>query len=126
MEAGVLLVELVAVAGHGPQGGSQAGRTIAGEPHQARLLVERPADGLTDPEGGVRGELEALAPVELVDGVLEAEVALLDEVEQLHAGGHRVAARHAHDQAEIGADEPVLGRGRLPYRLAQVTGPLAR
>jgi hypothetical protein len=70
-----------------PQRGAQAGRTVARQTHEAGLLIERPADGLADPEGGVGGELEALAPVELVDGVLEAQVALLDEVEELHAGG---------------------------------------
>src|SRR3954454_2712075 len=122
----MLVIELVAVAGHRPQRGAKAGGTIPGKAHEARLLVERPADGLTDPEGGVRGELEALAPVELVDGVLEAEVALLDEIEQLHAGRHRVAAGDAHDQAEVGADEPVLWRCRLAYRLAQVTGSFTR
>ena len=95
VEAGVLVVELVAVAGHLPQRGPEAGRAVAGEAHEAGLLVEGPADGLADPEGGVGGELEALAPVELVDGVLEAEVALLDEVEQLHAGGQGVAAGDA-------------------------------
>ena len=87
VEAGVLVVELVAVAGHLAQRGTEAGRAVAGEADEAGLLVEGPADGLADPEGGVGGELEALAPVELVDGVLEAEVALLDEVQQLHAGG---------------------------------------
>ena len=93
------------------QGGPQAGRAVAGEADEAGLLVEGPADGLADPEGGVGGELEALAPVELVDGVLEAEVALLDEVQELHAGGQGVAAGDADDEAEVGPDEPVLGGG---------------
>ncbi len=96
---------------HLAQGGPEAGRAVAGEADQAGLLVEGPADGLADPEGGVGGELEALAPVELVDGVLEAEVALLDEVEQLHARGQGVAAGDAHDEAQVGPDEAVLGRG---------------
>ena len=107
----MLVVELVAVAGHLAQGGPEAGRAVAGEADEAGLLVEGPADGLADPERGVGGELEALAPVELVDGVLEAEVALLDEVEELHAGGQGVAAGDAHDEAEVGPDEPVLGLG---------------
>ena len=109
VEPGVLVVELVAVAGHGPQGGTKAGRPVAGQTDQAGLLVEGPADGLADPEGGVGGELEALAPVELVDRVLEAEVALLDEIEQLHARGQGVAAGHTHHEPQIGADETVLG-----------------
>ena len=109
----MLVVELVAVAGHLAQRGPEAGRAVAREPHEAGLLVEGPADGLADPERGVGGELEALAPVELVDGVLEAEVALLDQVEQLHARGQRVAAGDADDEAEVGPDEAVLGRGGL-------------
>ena len=126
VEAGVLVVELVAVAGHLAQGGAEAGRAVAGEADQAGLLVERPADGLADPEGGVGGELEALAPVELVDGVLEAEVALLDEVEQLHAGGQGVAAGDAHDEAEVGPDEPVLGPGGGAVEAAVLGGGARR
>ena len=83
----LLGVERLAVAGRLAQRGAQAGRAVARDADEAGLLVEGPADGLADPEGGVGGELEAPAPVELVDGVLEAEVALLDEVEQVHALG---------------------------------------
>ena len=42
-------------------------------------------DGLTDPPCCVRGEFEALTPVELFDGVHEAEVPLLDEVKKRQA-----------------------------------------
>ena len=115
----MLVVELVAVAGHLAQRGAQAGRAVAGQADEAGLLVERPADGLADPERGVGGELEALAPVELVDGVLEAEVALLDEVEQLHARGQGVAAGDADDEAEVGPDEAVLGGVRHPHDLVE-------
>ena len=107
----MLGVERLAVAGGLAQRGAEAGRAVAGDADEAGLLVERPADGLADPERGVGGELEAPAPVELVDGVLEAEVALLDEVEQVHALGQGVAAGDADHEAEVGADEPVLGLG---------------
>ena len=106
------------------QGGPEARRAVAREADEAGLLVEGPADGLADPEGGVGGELEALAPVELVDGVLEAEVALLDEVEQLHARGKGVAPGHADDQAEVGPDEPVLGVGGGADRPLQLAAAL--
>src|SRR5581483_5458102 len=66
VEASVLVVELVAVAGYRPQRGAQAGGAVTGEADQARLLVEGPADRLADPERGIGRELEALAPVELV------------------------------------------------------------
>jgi hypothetical protein len=45
--------------------------------------------------------------------VLEPEVALLDEVEQVHALGQGVAAGDGDHEAQVGADEAVLGlRGR--------------
>ena len=74
------------------------------------ITIKGTTDGLADPERGVGRELEALAPVELVDGVLETEVAFLDEIEQLHAGRQGVAAGDAHDESQVGPDEPVLGR----------------
>ena len=105
----MLLVQFVAVAGNGTQGGPKAGRAVAGEADQAGLLVEGPADCLADPEGGVGRELEALPPIELVDRVFQTKVALLDQVQKLHAGGQWVAAGHAHHQAQVGPDEAVLG-----------------
>ena len=125
MQVGVLVVELVGVAGDLAQCGAQCGGAVAGQAHQARLLVERPTDGLADPEGGVGGELEALAPVELVDRVLESEVALLHQVEQVHPGWQRVAAGDADHEAKVGADEPVLGRGGPGHVAAQLCAPFA-
>ena len=48
-------------------------------------VLDRSANGLADPPSGVRGELETLAPVELLDRMDQAEVALLDEVRQRQA-----------------------------------------
>jgi hypothetical protein len=63
----------------------EARQRVAGVNWQA----DRPAgvgdaagDRLSDPPGCIGGELEALAPVELLDGVHQAEVALLDEVQE--------------------------------------------
>src|SRR3546814_13136540 len=74
---------------------SDLGGAVTGQADEGGLLVERTPDGLADPDRGVRGELEALAPVALVDRVLEAEVALLHEVEELHARGKGVARSEA-------------------------------
>ena len=52
---------------------------------RAGLVGDRAGDRLADPPRGVRRELEALGVVELVDRPHQAEVALLDEVEELHA-----------------------------------------
>ena len=48
----------------------------------AARVGEAAADGLTDPERPVGGELEALAPVELLDRADQAEHALLDQVRE--------------------------------------------
>ena len=41
--------------------------------------------------------------------MFQAKVAFLDQVQKLHAGGQRIAAGHAHHQAQVGSDEAVLG-----------------
>ena len=51
----------------------------------AGLVGDRAGDGLADPPRGVRRELEALGVVELLDRPHQAEVALLDQVEEQHA-----------------------------------------
>jgi len=111
VQFGICLIEGLAVARCLTQRSAQAGRAVTGDTDEAGLLVERTTDGLADPEGGVGGKLEATAPVELVDRVLETEVALLDEVEQVHALGQRVSTRNGDHQPQVRADEAVLGVG---------------
>ena len=53
-------------------------------------------------------ELVALAVVELLDRADEAEVALLDEVEEQHAAAH-VALGDGDHEAQVGLDELALG-----------------
>src|SRR3954454_17805082 len=71
-------------------------------------VVEAALDGLTDPQRGVRGEAEALAPVELLGRPDEPEHALLDEVVQRQAMA-LVPPGDGDDKAQVGIDEPVLG-----------------
>ena len=108
MQAGVLVVEFVAVAGNRSQRSTQACGPVTRQANQACFLVERTADRLTDPEGGVSRELEAFAPVELVDRVLKTEVAFLDQVEQFHAGRQWIASSDAHDEAKVRSDEAIF------------------
>jgi len=68
----------------------QAGERVASvdrQPDRATSVGDAPGDRLADPPRGIRRELEALAPVELLDGVHQAEVALLDQVEEGQPGG---------------------------------------
>ena len=76
-------------------------------------------DGLADPPRGVGGELEALAPVELLDGVHQAEVALLDQVEQRQARG-LVLLGDRHHQAQVRLHERALGVLALAGGAAQL------
>ena len=64
---------------------------------------------LPDPPGGVGGELVAALVLELLDRAHEADVALLDEVEEAEAAVG-VALGDRHDEPEVGLDEALLAR----------------
>ena len=70
----------------------------------ARLVGNGARNGLANPPGGIRGELESLAIVELLDRANKTQVALLDKVEEEHAAAH-VAFRDGHDEAQVCFDE---------------------
>ena len=89
-----------------------------------RLVGDGPGDGLADPPGGVGGELEALRVVELVDRPHEAEVALLDQVEEGQATV-AVALGDGDHQAQVGFDELVLGLLALAHQ-ATIARQVAR
>ena len=82
---------------------------VHGQADRPALLGERPGDRLADPPRRVRRELEAHRVVELLDRADQAEVALLDQVEQRHAG-LRVVARDRHHEPEVRLDQLALGR----------------
>ena len=82
----------------------------------ARLIGDGAGDGLTDPPGRVGGELVAAAVLELVDGLHEADVALLDEVEELQAAVG-VLLGDGDDEAKVGLNELALGAGGVHVSL---------
>ena len=88
---------------------------------RAALLGECARDRLADPPGRVRRELVAERVVELLDGADEAEVALLDQVEQRHPGAG-VVAGDRHHEPEVALDQPAL---RLLVALVLAPGELA-
>ena len=79
-----------------------------GDPDGPALVGERAGDRLADPPGGVGRELEAAAPVELLDGAHEAERALLDQVEEGEAAA-AVALGDRDDETQVGLDHLLLG-----------------
>ena len=80
------------------------------DPDRLGLVRDRTLAGLADPPGRVGRELEALAPVELLDGAVQSDHALLDEVAELQAVA-LVALRDRDDEAQVGVDHPLLRGG---------------
>ena len=81
---------------------------VDGQADRPALVGERAGDRLANPPGRVRRKLEAELVVELLDRADQAEVALLDQVEQRHAG-LRVVARDRHHEPEVRLDQLALG-----------------
>src|SRR6266508_2638371 len=79
-----------------------------------RLVGDRARDRLTDPPRRVRRELVASLVLELVDRLHEADVPLLDEVEELQAAV-RVLLRDRHDEPQVRLHE----LGLRPVRLLE-------
>ena len=77
-------------------------------------------DGLADPPGRVGRELEALGVVELLDRPDQAEVALLDQVEQRQAGG-RVGLGDRDDEAQVALDQARAWRHSSPASLRRAS-----
>ena len=94
------------------------------------LVDERTGYRLANPPRRVRRELEAELVVELLDGAHEAEVPLLDEVEERHIGAP-VVAGDGHDEAEVRLDQAhprgvvagVLAARELPLLFARQQRP---
>ena len=77
-------------------------------------------DGLADPPRGVGRELVAAAPVELLDGADQAEVALLDQLREVHRGAPGELRRDRDHEAQVGADEVVEGLLAVAHRALQL------
>ena len=74
---------------------------------RTRLVRHRAGDRLTNPPGGVGRELVALRIIELFDGADEAQVALLDQVQELHTAPG-VALGQRHNESKVRLEQVVL------------------
>ena len=81
---------------------------VDGDADGAGLVGDGAGDGLANPPGGVGGELVALGVVELLHGLDQAQVALLDQVQEQHTAAH-IALGDGHHQAEVGLSQLLLG-----------------
>src|SRR5215210_660068 len=103
-----LAFDLQGQLAHGPAHLPDLLRHVHGDADGAALIGHGTLHGLPYPPRGVGGEPEAPVGVELLDGLHQADVALLDEVFE----GQPVAAvllGHADDQPEVLLDEPLPG-----------------
>ena len=80
---------------------------VHGDADGARLVGDRPADGLAYPPGGVGAEFEASRGVELLHGSQQAEIALLNQVQEGNPPAD-VALGHADHQPQVSADERLV------------------
>src|SRR5262252_3489999 len=92
---------------------------VHGDANGAGLVGDGAGDGLADPPRGVDGELVAAAVLELVHGLHEADVAFLDQVEELQSAV-RVLLRDRDDEAEVGLHHLLLGPRGLDLTGADV------
>ena len=99
-----LLQELAADPNHFVDGLHHVDRDADG----ASLVGDGPGDGLPDPPGSVGGELVALGVVELLHRLDQAQIALLDQIQEQHAPAH-VPLGDGHHQAEVGLRQLLLG-----------------
>ena len=80
---------------------------VYGNTDRPRLIGNRPGDGLANPPGGVGAELVAALVLELVHRLHQADVALLNQVQELEPPV-RVFLGDAHDEAQVRLGELFL------------------
>ena len=86
-----------------------------GDTDGTRLIRDRTGDRLSDPPCCVGGELEALGIVELLDSLDQAEVTLLNQIEEVHTAAE-ISLSDTDDQSEVGFGQALLcGNVTLRY-----------
>ena len=79
-----------------------------GDADGTRLIGNGAGDRLTDPPGGVGGELKALGVVELFDRLDQTQITLLNQVKELHTAPH-ITLGDGNDQTQVGFAQALLG-----------------
>ena len=80
---------------------------VHGDADRARLVGDRAGDRLADPPGRVGRELVAAPPLELVDRLHQADVALLDQVQELQPAVRVLLGDRDHE-AQVRLDQLAL------------------
>src|SRR5262249_44700571 len=89
---------------------------VHGDADGARLVGDRARDRLPDPPGGVGRELVTAAILEFIDPLHQADVAFLDQVEELQAAVG-VFLGDGDDEAQVRLHHLLLGLARLALAL---------
>ena len=87
---------------------ADAAAEMGGDADGAAVVGEGAGDGLADPPGGVGTKAVSAAIVVFLDGLDEADVAFLDEIEEGEAAA-AVFFGDGDDEAGVGADEVGAG-----------------
>jgi hypothetical protein len=90
----------------------------------ARLVGDRAGDRLPDPPGRIGRELVAAAVFEFVDRLHQADIAFLDQIEELQAA-IGVFLGDRDDEAQVGLDHFLLGDRRLALALLHLVDDAA-
>ncbi len=94
---------------------------VDGQPDRAGLVGHAARDGLPDPPRGVRGELEALGVVELLDRLISPRFPSWMRSSRGHPAAG-VALGQRDDQAQVRLQQVVTGPPAVPDDRAQVAG----
>src|SRR5262245_19057370 len=81
---------------------------VHGNADGPRLIGDGARDRLADPPGGIRRELVTALVLEFLDRAHEADVSLLDQVQELQPA-MQIALGDRHHQAQVGLDQLLLG-----------------
>ncbi len=92
---------------------------VHGHADGARLIGDGASDALANPPSCVGGEFVTAPPFEFVCALHESDVALLDQIEELHAA-IGIFLGNRNDEAKVCLGE--LGFGLLGFRLAKPNG----
>src|SRR5579884_1048507 len=78
-----------------------------GDTNRARLVSDSARNGLANPPRRIRAELVALRVVELLDRANQANIALLDQVQQAHTTTD-ILLRNTDDETQVGFGQAAL------------------
>ena len=82
------------------------------------MVGQGSGNSLTNPPGGISAELEATGKVKALHSLHQADIALLNQIQEGQAPTHKALSNAGH-KAQIGLGQPVLGVLALPFNMAQ-------